>query len=157
MPLATSEQYGAMLDAAAAGRYALPSVNVTSSETLNAAIRGFAEAGADGIVQVTVGGASYLAGADGGDALTGARAFAQLAPVVADRAPVLVALHTDHCPPAHVADFLEPLIGDSEERFARGDGPLFGSHMFDGSALLLEENLEIARGLLDRCAAVGIA
>ena len=111
MPLATTEQYGRMLDAAVAGRYALPSVNVTSSETLNAAIRGFAEAGADGIVQVTVGGASFLGA---GDALTGARALAQLAPVVADRAPVLVALHTDHCPPDHVADFLEPLIADSE-------------------------------------------
>jgi len=153
MPLATTEQYGRMLDAAVAGRYALPSVNVTSSETLNAAIRGFAEAGADGIVQVTVGGASFLGA---GDALTGARALAQLAPVVAERAPVLVALHTDHCPPDHVADFLEPLIADSEERVARGEPPLFGSHMFDGSALPLEDNLRVARGLLQRCAAAGI-
>jgi fructose-bisphosphate aldolase class II len=157
MPLATTTQYGEMLDAAAVGRHALPAVNVTSSETLNAAIRGFAEAGSDGIVQVTVGGASFIAGADGGDALTGARALAQLAPVVADRAPVLIALHTDHCPPERAADFLEPLIADSEERVARGEAPLFGSHMFDGSTLPLEENLRIARGLLERCARAGIA
>jgi fructose-bisphosphate aldolase, class II len=50
------EQYAAMLDGAAAGRYAFPAINVTSSQTLNAAMRGFAEAGSDGIVQVTVGG-----------------------------------------------------------------------------------------------------
>jgi len=154
MPLATPEQYRAMLDAAAAGRYALPAVNVTSTETLNAAIAGFAQARADGIVQVTVGGASFLGG---GDALTGARALAQLAPVVAQRAPVLVALHTDHCPPEHVGDFLEPLIADSEARVERGELPLFRSHMFDGSSLPLEENLRIARGLLERCAAAGMA
>jgi len=142
----TAAQYGEMLDAATAGGYALPAVNVTSSETLNAAIRGFVEAGSDGIVQVTVGGASFIAGADGGDAFTGARAFAQFARVVAEPAPVLIALHTDHCPPDHVSDFLEPLIGEA----------LFHSQMFDGSTLPLEENLRIARDLLERCAQAGI-
>ena len=60
MPIATPSQYAAMLDAAADGGYALAAVNVTSSETLNGAMRGFAEAGADGIVQVTTGAAEFL-------------------------------------------------------------------------------------------------
>jgi fructose-bisphosphate aldolase class II len=157
MTLATPEQYGDMLDAAADGRYALAAINVTSSETLNAAIRGFAEAGSDGIVQTTVGGASFIAGASGGDALAGARALAQFTHVIAARAPVLIALHTDHCPPEHVSDFLAPLIRDSQERVARGEPPLFNSHMFDGSSLPLEENLRIARGLLDECSGAGLA
>jgi fructose-bisphosphate aldolase, class II len=154
MPLATPEQYGQMLDAAARDGYALPAVNVTSSQTLNAAIDGLADAGSDGIVQVTVGAAGYLGA---GDPLTGARAFGRFAHVVAERAPVLVGLHTDHCPPEHVEDVLEPLLRESELRAARGAQPLFHSHMFDGSSLPLAENLGIARRLLERCARIGVA
>jgi fructose-bisphosphate aldolase, class II len=149
MPVPTPEQYAAMLDAALDGGYAYAAVNVTSSQTLNGALRGFAEAGSDGIVQITVGGARYLAG--GGDAAAGARALAGLARELAPRLPVQVALHTDHCPPEHVDDFLRPLLAASRERVARGEPPLFNSHMFDGSTLPLEENLLIARELLDEC------
>jgi fructose-bisphosphate aldolase, class II len=157
MPVATSEEYGQMLDAAAHEAYALPAVNVTSSETLNAAIRGFAEARSDGIIQITVAAARYLAGAAGGDPLTGARAFGQFGHLVARDAAVLIALHTDHCPPEHVGDVLEPLVHESELRVVRGTPPLFHSHMFDGSTLPLAENLRIARGLLERCARIGVA
>jgi fructose-bisphosphate aldolase class II len=146
MPVPTPEQYAAMLDAALDGGYAYAAVNVTSSQTLNGALRGFAEAGADGIVQVTVGGARYL----GGDAAAGARALAAFAREL--EFPGYVALHTDHCPPEHVDDFLRPLLGASRER---GE-PLFNSHMFDGSTLPLEENLAIASELLDECRELGI-
>jgi fructose-bisphosphate aldolase class II len=139
-----------MLDGASAGRYALPAINVTSSQTLNAAIRGFAEAGSDGIVQVTVGGARYLSGA-ADDGLTGARAFAALGRELAARYPVAVALHTDHCPPEHADSFLRPLLAASRERMERGEGPLFHSHMFDGSTLPLDENLRLSAELLDQC------
>src|SRR3954465_6790666 len=74
MPLATPRQYAAMLDAAADRGYAHAAVNVTSSETLNAALRGFELANADGIVQITVGAAEYLSGMGAKDALLGARA-----------------------------------------------------------------------------------
>jgi len=153
--LPSAEEYAAMLDAAAAGRYALPAINVTSSQTLNAAMRGFAEAGSDGIVQVTVGGARYLSGA-ADDGLTGARAFAALGRELVSQYPVAVALHTDHCPPEHTDAFLRPLIADSGERVARGEEPLFNSHMFDGSTLPLAENLHVSAGLLDRCRQLGI-
>jgi len=148
--LPTPEEYGEMLDGAAAGRYAFPAINVTSSQTLNAALRGFAEAGSDGIVQVTVGGARYLSGAVKDD-LSGARAFAALGRQLAERYPVAIVLHTDHCPPADADSFLWPLLTDSAARVERGERPLFHSHMFDGSTLPLEENLRMSAALLDRC------
>jgi fructose-bisphosphate aldolase class II len=153
MGIPTPDEYAAVLDAALAGGYALAAVNVTSSQTLNAALRGFDDAGADGIVQITTGGAGYLAG--GGGRAVGARALAALARELAADLEVFVALHTDHCPPAQVDAFLRPLLQDSRERHARGEPPLFNSHMFDGSTLPLEENLQIAAALLEQCHEVG--
>jgi fructose-bisphosphate aldolase, class II len=148
--LATAEQYLAMLDGAAAGRYAFPAVNVTSSQTLNAATRGFAEAGSDGIVQLTVGGARYLSGA-ADDGVTGAFAFAAMGRELARRYPVAIVLHTDHCPPPDVESFLRPLLAESARRVERGECALFHSHMFDGSTVALEENLRVSAALLERC------
>jgi fructose-bisphosphate aldolase class II len=149
MAVATPEKYLAMLDAASEQRYAYAAVNVTSSQTLNAALRGFAEAEADGIVEITTGGAAYLSG---GDEAAGARALAAFTREVADRYPVSIGLHTDHCPPEHLDGFVRPLLDESVERRARGEQPIFNSHMFDGSTLPLEENLRISSDLLDRCA-----
>src|SRR5215204_1841046 len=137
--LPSPEQYAAILDGAAAGGYAFPAINVTSSQTLNAALRGFAEAGSDGIVQITVGGARYLSGA-ARDAAAGARGLAALGRELADGLPVAIALHTDHCPPEHVDEFLRPLLAASADRVARGEPALFHSHMFDGSTLPLGDN-----------------
>ncbi len=156
MPLATTHQYAEMLDRAAEGGYALAAVNVTSSETLNAALRGFAEAGADGIVQYTPAAAEYMSGAAARNALLGAGAFAQFAQAIAAASPVLVALHTDHCPPSRVDDWLRPLLAASERRVAAGQAPLFHSHMFDGSTLALEDNLQTAVDLLAECSKLDV-
>jgi fructose-bisphosphate aldolase class II len=147
MPLATPDQYREMIDTARADGFAYPAVNVSSSETLNAALRGFAEAGSDGIVQITTGAAKYLAG-PAEEMAAGARAIAEFAHVLAARSPVLIALHTDHCTPEHVEDFLRPLLRASRSRHDRGEQPLFNSHMFDGSELPLAENLRISAELL---------
>jgi fructose-bisphosphate aldolase, class II len=147
-----SKQYAQMLDAAAEGGYAYPAVNVSSSETLNAALRGFAEAESDGIVEVTTGGAAYVSGAAVGHGESGARALAAFAREVASEYGVLVALHTDHCPPNQLDAFVRPLLAESVRRRERGDSPLFNSHMFDGSSLALEENLRISLELLAECA-----
>ncbi len=155
MPIATPQQYAEMLAAARTHGYAYPAVNVTSSSTLNAALRGYAEAGSDGIVQMTTGGAKFVSGSVG-DSAVGARALAEFTHVVAARCPVLIALHTDHCTPPEADGFLVPLIEESERRRARGDGPLFNSHMFDGSSLPRAENLRLSRELLERCATVEI-
>jgi fructose-bisphosphate aldolase class II len=147
MPLATPEQFRAMLDAARADGYAYPAVNVTSSQTLNAALRGFADARSDGIVQITTGAARYLSG-PAADMAVGARAFAELAHVLAARSPVLIGLHTDHATAEHVDDFVRPLLRESRSRRERGQQPLFNSHMFDGSELPLAENLRVSAELL---------
>jgi fructose-bisphosphate aldolase class II len=154
--IATTEQYAAMLDAASAGGYALPAVNVTSSETLNGAMRGFAEAGADGIIQVTTGAAEYLAGGGVKDMALGARALAEYARVIGERYPVLIVLHTDHAPPEKFDAFARPLIAESRRRRQRGEQPLFHSHMFDGSTLPLEDNLQLSARLLDELAPLGV-
>lgn len=139
-----------MLDTAREGGYAYAAVNISSSTTLNAALAGFADCRSDGIVQLTPSGAAFASGA-AGDAAAGARAIAAFARETADRYPVLIALHTDHCPPELADDFLRPLLDASLERVRRGEPPLFQSHMFDGSSLPLEANLERSAELLEIC------
>ncbi|WP_213454782.1 class II fructose-bisphosphate aldolase [Rhizomonospora bruguierae] len=148
MPIATPEVYAEMLDRAKAGAFAYPAINVTSSQTLHAALRGFAEAESDGIVQVSTGGAEYLSGSTIKDMVTGSVAFAAFAAEVAKKYPVNIALHTDHCPKNKLDGFVRPLLAVSKERVARGEAPLFQSHMWDGSAVPLAENLQIAEQLL---------
>jgi fructose-bisphosphate aldolase class II len=152
MPIATPEVYAEMLDRAKAHRFAYPSINVTSSETLNAALRGFAEAESDGLVQVSTGGAAFLSGQRLKDMVAGARALAEFAHVVAAKHEVNVALHTDHCPKDKLDGYMRPLLRLSQERVAAGGQPLFQSHMWDGSAVPLDENLAIASELLAECA-----
>jgi fructose-bisphosphate aldolase, class II len=151
VPIATPDAYAEMLDRAKAGHFAYPAINVTSSSTLLAALRGFADAASDGIIQVSTGGGEFASGA-AKDMALGATALAEFAHVVAPRFPVQVALHTDHCQADKLAQFVEPLVAISEARVASGGEPLFQSHMFDGSALPLDQNLAIARPLLERCA-----
>ncbi|MFI5691067.1 class II fructose-bisphosphate aldolase [Kribbella sp. NPDC051586] len=156
MPIATPEVYAQMLDKAKQNRFAYPAINVSSSQTLIAAIRGFAEAGSDGIVQVSTGGAEYLSGSTVKNMVSGSVALAAYAHEVAKNFPVNIALHTDHCPKDKLDGFVRPLLEISAERVARGENPLFQSHMWDGSAVPLTENLEIAKDLLARTAAAKI-
>ena len=152
MPIATPEVYAEMLDRAKASEFAYPAINVTSSETLNAALRGFAEAESDGIIQISTGGAEFASGTKVKDMVTGATALAEYAHVVAAKYPVNIALHTDHCPKDKLDGFVKPLIQISQERVNRGENPLFQSHMWDGSAIELHENLQIAQELLESAA-----
>jgi fructose-bisphosphate aldolase, class II len=156
VPIATPDAYADMLDRAKQGGFAYPAINVTSSETLNAALRGFADAGSDGIVQVSTGGAEFASGTAVKNMVTGAVALAEFAHVVADKYPVQIALHTDHCPKDKLDSYVRPLLAVSQERVDRGQEPLFQSHMWDGSAVELEENLQLATELLELAAAARI-
>ncbi|WP_037354164.1 class II fructose-bisphosphate aldolase [Amycolatopsis orientalis] len=156
MPIATPEVYAEMLDRAKKNEFAYPAINVTSSETVNAAIRGFAEAESDGIIQFSTGGAEFASGQKVKDMVTGATALAEFAQVVAAKYDVNVALHTDHCPKDKLDGFVRPLIEISAERVRGGGLPLFQSHMWDGSAIDLDENLQIAQELLAKAAAAKI-
>ena len=154
MPVASPEQYAEMLDKAKNNGFAYPAINVSSSSTINAVLQGLTEAGSDGIIQVTTGGADYFAGQSVKNRASGALAFAAFATEVAKNYPVTVALHTDHCPKDALDGFVLPLIEASEAEVRAGRNPIFQSHMWDGSAVPLAENLEIAKTLLPRMKAI---
>ncbi len=156
MPIATPEVYADMLDRAKNGSFAYPAINITSSQTVTAAIRGFAEAGSDGIIQVSTGGGEYASGSTIKDMVTGAKALAAYAEEVAKNYPVNIALHTDHCPKDKLDTFVRPLLAASAERVRAGGLPIFQSHMWDGSATPLDENLQIAEELLAQCRAANV-
>jgi fructose-bisphosphate aldolase class II len=156
MPIATPDVYAEMLRRAKENEYAFPAINCTSSETINAALKGFADAGSDGIIQFSTGGAEFGSGLGVKDMVTGAVALAEFAHVVADKYPINVALHTDHCPKDKLDTYVRPLLALSGERVAAGQNPLFQSHMWDGSAVPIDENLEIAQELLKLAAAAKI-
>ena len=156
MPIATPEKYAEMLATAKEKGFAFPAINVSSSQTLNAALAGFAEAGSDGIIQISTGGAEYLSGPTVKNMVTGSVAFAAYATEVAKSYDVNIALHTDHCPKDKLDGFVRPLLELSAERVQRGEAPLFQSHMWDGSAVPLAENLQIAEELLAKAKAAHI-
>jgi fructose-bisphosphate aldolase class II len=151
MPIATPEVYADMIRRAKEGGFAYPAINCTSSESVNAAFRGYADAGSDGIIQFSTGGAEFASGTRVKDMVTGAVALAEFTHAVAEKYPVNVALHTDHCPKDKLDSYVRPLIKLSQDRVAAGQEPLFQSHMWDGSAIDLEENLQIAADLLEEC------
>jgi fructose-bisphosphate aldolase class II len=154
MPIATPDQYAEMLNKAKTGGFAYPAFNVSSSQSINAVLQGLTEAGSDGIIQVTTGGADYFAGHTVKNRASGALAFAAFVHAVADNYPVTVALHTDHCPQGALNDFVLPLIAASEDEVKAGRHPIFQSHMWDGSAIALGENLTVATDILKRTRAI---
>jgi len=156
VPVVTPQKYREMLEAARTGRFAIPAINVTSSTTVIAALEGLSQAKSDGILQVSYGGAEFASGQSNKNMAIGAIAISEFTSVVAEQYPVNVALHTDHCPPGRVDDYLRPLIDESMRRKADGRGPVFQSHMLDASDLPMAENLALASELLGLCAAADV-
>jgi len=155
MPIATPEQYREMLDAAQQGNYAFPAINVTSMINANAALKGFADAGSDGMLQVSTGAGKFASGLHVQDMVSGAISIAEHVHRMAEKYDVLIALHTDHCPPKNVDDFMMPLIEVSEQRVKEGRLPLYSSHMLDASNLSLKENLDLSVPIYERMAKIG--
>ncbi|MEZ6047310.1 MAG: class II fructose-bisphosphate aldolase [Planctomycetaceae bacterium] len=153
MPIATPKQYAAMLDAAQAGSYAYPAINITSLATINGALKAFADQKSDGIIQVSTGGGQFASGLGVNDMVLGSIVLAEACHRLAERYDVLIALHTDHCQPGKVDSFLRPLIAETARRREAGLENLFQSHMLDASELPLKENLELSQALLKECAA----
>ena len=144
MAIATPEVYAEMIDRARAGTFAYPAVNTTSSQSITAALQGFAEAESDGIIQVSVGGAEYASGSTIKDRVAGSLALAAYAAEVAKSYPITVALHTDHCAKQNLDSWVRPLLALEIEQVKAGRLPTFQSHMWDGSSVPLAENLIIA-------------
>ncbi len=152
MPIATPQQYAAMLDAAQQGSYAYPAINVTSIVTINAALKAFADSKSDGIIQVSTGGGEFASGLNVKNAVAGAIVLAEAAHRLAEHYDVYIALHTDHCQPGKVDSFLRPLIAETARRREAGQGNLFQSHMLDASELPLDQNIALSKELLKLCA-----
>jgi len=150
MPVANHATYCQMLERARKGRFAYPAINVTSLTTANGVLKGLADSRSDGIIQVSTGGAAFASGASVKDMVLGAISIAEHVHRAAERYPIYVALHTDHCQADKLDTFVLPLVQETERRRAAGQPNLFNSHMFDGSALPLKENLDIAVTLLER-------
>jgi fructose-bisphosphate aldolase class II len=156
MPVTTPDQYKEMLDTAYEGHFAYPAINISSMVTANAALKGLADKNSDGILQISTGGGGFASGLGVGDQALGCISLAEHVHLVAERYDILVALHTDHCPPDAVDDFMIPLIEASEERAAQGRPTLFNSHMLDASNLPLKDNLDMALPLYERLARIGM-
>ena len=150
MPTADHARYCEMLDRARKGRFAYPAINVTSLTAANAVLKGLAESRSDGIIQVSIGGAAFASGSAVKDIVLGAISIAEHVHRVAARYPIYVALHTDHCQADKLDSYVIPLVEETERRRAAGRPNLFNSHMFDGSALPLKDNLDIAVRLMER-------
>ena len=124
-----------------------------SITTINAALKAFADAKSDGIIQFSTGGGQFASGLNVKDAAYGCIVLAEAAHRLADKYDILIGLHTDHCQPETAAGFLKPLIEETARRRAAGQSNLFQSHMLDASILPLEENMTISREYLELCAA----
>ncbi len=155
MPVPTPQEFARILDAAQKGDYALASINVTSTNTANAALAAFAETGSDGIIQLSTGGAEHVSG-PAKDMFLGAVSLAEHVHRVAEKLGVYIALTTDHCVPAKLDTFVRPLIANEEDRAKAGQRNLFNGFMFDGSELPMDENLRISQELLARMAPLGL-
>jgi fructose-bisphosphate aldolase class II len=153
MPVATPEQYRKMLQAARDGKYAYPAINVSSMVTANAALKGFADSGSDGIIQVSTGGGEFASGLNVKNAVLGSISIAEHVHRAAREYNILVGLHTDHCVPKKLDGYVRSLIAETARRRAERQPNLFNSHMFDGSELPTADNMKISAELLKECAA----
>ena len=149
MPVATPDQYRQMLKKAKANKFAFPAINITSMETARAAIQGFADQKSDGILQVSTGGAEYASGLGLKNMALGAICLAEYIHRLAAEHQVCIALHTDHCQAGKLDKLVRPLIQETKRRREAGLPNLFNSHMFDGSELPLEDNMQLAKKLLE--------
>lgn len=153
MPVVNYQQYCQMLDNAKQNQFAYPAINITSSETINAALLAFKEANSDGIIQVSTGGGKFASGQGVASMPKGAIALAVYTHLMAEEYDVNIALHTDHCHPEYVYSFLMPLIAETAKRRAQGLPNLFSSHMYDGSALPMDENIAESKRIMRECVA----
>lgn len=140
--------------------FALPAVNVVSSDAMNAVMETAAAMNAPVIIQFSNGGAAFLAGKglsnDGQKAaIAGAVAGAKHVHELAKAYGVTVILHTDHCA-KKLLPWIDGLLDASEKHFKETGKPLFSSHMIDLSEEPLEENIAICKKYLERMSKMGM-
>ncbi|MEF9950879.1 MAG: class II fructose-bisphosphate aldolase, partial [Mucinivorans sp.] len=143
----TGNKVGELFAYAKEKGFAIPAVNVTGTDTVNAVLETAAAVNSPVIIQLSNGGAAFYAGkglkVEGqAAAILGGISAAKHVNTVAEAYGVPVILHTDHAA-KKLLPWIDGLLDASEENFAQTGKPLYSSHMLDLSELSLEENLEI--------------
>ena len=155
----TGKDYETLVAACKAGNYALPAVNVTGTNTINAVLESAAKNKSDVIVQLSNGGAQFYAGqglADGSLAkILGAVSAAKHVHLMAEHYGVCVVLHTDHAN-KKLLPWVSALLDHGEAFFKETGKPLFSSHMLDLSEEPLDWNLDECAKFLSRMAPMGM-
>lgn len=156
----TGAEYEALVQACKEGGYALPAVNIISTNTINAALEAAARNGSDIIIQMSNSGAAFVAGKGFPDGLQakilGAVSAARHVHLLAEHWGVCAVLHTDHAN-RKLISWVEGMLDHGEAHFERTGRPLFSSHMLDLSAESLDFNLSECRRVLERMARLGMS
>jgi fructose-bisphosphate aldolase class II len=158
--VATGDEVQEIFKLAKEKNFALPAVNVTGSDTINAVLETAKELNAPVIIQFSNGGGHFNAGkglSNEGQkaAIAGCIAGAKHIHLLADAYDIPVILHTDHCA-KKLLPWIDGLLDAGEKHFAETGKPLYSSHMIDLSEEPIEENIEICKGYLARMSKIGM-
>lgn len=153
----TGKEYLELVKACKTGRYALPAVNVTGTNTINAVLEAAAKNKSDVIIQLSNGGAEFFAGKGFPDSfqakVLGAVSAAHHVHMMAAHYGVCVVLHTDHAN-KKLIPWVEGMLDHGEAYYKLHGRPLFTSHMVDLSEESLDENIHECARLLKRMSAI---
>ncbi|MGZ9097904.1 MAG: class II fructose-bisphosphate aldolase, partial [Micavibrio sp.] len=156
----SGKDYLTLVKACKDGKYALPAVNVTGTNTINAVLEAAAKNRADVIIQLSNGGAEFYAGKGCPDSfqakVLGAVSAARHVHLLAEQYGVCVILHTDHANKALIP-WVEAMLDHGEKFYKETGKPLFSSHMLDLSEDDIEFNLSESARLLKRMAKIDMS
>ncbi len=156
----TGADYRTLLRACKEGKYALPAVNVTGTNTVNAVLEAAAKNKSDVIIQCSNSGGAFFVGKGYPGSfeakVMGAVAMAQYVHLVAESYGVCVVLHTDHAD-KKLIPWVEALMDHNEDCYEQTGMPLFSSHMLDLSAEDIDFNLSESKKMLERMAKIDMS
>lgn len=150
----TGSQTHELFQIAKQNNFAIPAVNVTNSNTINAALEAAHKANSPIIIQFSNGGSSFLTGKtldNSGEkaAILGAIVGAKYVHSLAKEYGIPVILHTDHCA-KKLLPWMDGLLEANLKHFKQTGKALFSSHMLDLSEETLQDNLEISSQYLEK-------
>jgi len=155
------EELEALYQDAKENQFALPAVNVTGTDTVNAALEAAAKLNSPIIIQFSNGGAQFFAGKGmPNDKLqaniSGGVSGALHIHTVAKNYGVPVVVHTDHAAKKWLP-WVSGLLDAGEQFFKERKQPLYSSHMLDLSEEPLEENIQTSVEFFKRMKPLGMA
>ncbi len=141
-------------------QYALPAVNVISTNSVNAVLETARDLKSPVIIQFSNGGAAFYAGKGLSNdaqkaAILGGVSGALHVHTLSEAYGVAVILHTDHAA-KNLLGWIDGLLEHGERHFERTGRSLYSSHMLDLSEEPLHENIEISSAYLTRMKAIGM-